>query len=363
MYLKVLIMEVKEKYCLAMTQEGEIIRIKRKDGMKTGDRIFVLREDFYNEENMRKENKNIIPWKSISAVAAAFGILAGVALYKNFLEPAYATVSVDGAMSLQFEVNQKGVVKNAVSYDHTVGEQTLKELTGKQLEEVQDVLFREAGKSQKEWLVSYAFYKEGMQDKDFEEELENILSGAEPLYIKGNKEDVQEAEKRKKTLGMYLLEKAAEENDLEDLLEEIPVEKLAGFMSTQPEFEDFIKQIRFMTEENEEKNEKEAEEKEEKEEKEKEKREDEKEKREDEKEKREEEREKREEEREKREEEREKREKEREKKEEEKEEREEREEEKQEYEEEDSREYEEDDYEDEDYEEPDNDYDDQEEDD
>lgn len=322
MYLKVLIMEVKEKYCLAMTQEGEIIRIKRKDGMKTGDRIFVLREDFYNEENMKKENKNIIPWKSISAVAAAFGILAGVALYKNFLEPAYATVSVDGAMSLQFEVNQKGVVKNAVSYDHTVGEQTLKELTGKQLEEVQNVLFREAGKSQKEWLVSYAFYKEGMQDKDFEEELENILSGAEPLYIKGNKEDVQEAEKRKKTLGMYLLEKAAEENDLEDLLEEIPVEKLAGFMSTQPEFEDFIKQIRFMTEENEEKNEKEAEEKEEREEKEKEKRE-----------------------------------------EEEKEEREEREEEKQEYEEEDSQEDEEDDYEDEEYEEPDDDYDDQEEDD
>lgn len=322
MYLKVLIMEVKEKYCLAMTQEGEIIRIKRKDGMKTGDRIFVLREDFYNEENMKKENKNIIPWKSISAVAAAFGILAGVALYKNFLEPAYATVSVDGAMSLQFEVNQKGVVKNAVSYDHTVGEQTLKELTGKQLEEVQNVLFREAGKSQKEWLVSYAFYKEGMQDKDFEEELENILSGAEPLYIKGNKEDVQEAEKRKKTLGMYLLEKAAEENDLEDLLEEIPVEKLAGFMSTQPEFEDFIKQIRFMTEENEEKNEKEAEEKEERKEKEKEKRE-----------------------------------------EEEKEEREEREEEKQEYEEEDSQEDEEDDYEDEEYEEPDDDYDDQEEDD
>ncbi len=346
MYLKVLIMEIKEKYCLAMTQEGEIIRIKRKSGMKTGDKIFVLREDFYDQENMKKENKIIIPWKSMTAVAAAFGVLAGVALYKNFLEPAYATVSVDGAMSLQFEVNKKGVVKNVVSYDHTVGEQTLETITGKQLKEVSGILSKEAEDSRQEWLVSYAFYKEGSQEKHFEKELESILSEEDPLYIKGNKEDVQEAEKRKKTLGMYLLEKAVEEKDLEDLVEEIPAEKLKAFMSTQPEFEEFVKQIRFMTEEDRE----EEEEKEEKEEKEREEKEREKEKEKEKKEREKEEQEEREEEKKEREEE--------------KKEKEEKEEQKQEYEEEDSEEEEpeEEDYEEEN-EEPEDDDEDQEEDD
>lgn len=51
MYLKVLVMEIKENYCLVMTQDGEILRIKRKKDMKVGDQIFILQEDLYQGES------------------------------------------------------------------------------------------------------------------------------------------------------------------------------------------------------------------------------------------------------------------------------------------------------------------------
>ena len=55
MYLKVLVMEIKEDYCLAMTEDGAVVRIRKKDGMKVGRRIYILREDLRNkEENVQK---------------------------------------------------------------------------------------------------------------------------------------------------------------------------------------------------------------------------------------------------------------------------------------------------------------------
>lgn len=55
MYLKVLVMEIKEDYCLGMTEDGAVVRIRKKDGMKVGRRIYILREDLRNkEENVQK---------------------------------------------------------------------------------------------------------------------------------------------------------------------------------------------------------------------------------------------------------------------------------------------------------------------
>ena len=113
MYLKVLVMEIKEKYCLVMTQDGEILRIKRKKDMKVGDQIFILQEDLYQGESeeqpvLQKKNKNRkIFWGGIAAVAASAVLLVGVSAYVNQMNASYALVSVDGAMSVQLELNKK----------------------------------------------------------------------------------------------------------------------------------------------------------------------------------------------------------------------------------------------------------------
>lgn len=49
MYHKVIILEIKGGYALAMTEDGEIIRIKKKAGMKVGAAVYVLEEDRYKK--------------------------------------------------------------------------------------------------------------------------------------------------------------------------------------------------------------------------------------------------------------------------------------------------------------------------
>lgn len=45
MYHKVIVMEIKETYALVMAEDGQILRVVYKDGMKVGDCIYILEED------------------------------------------------------------------------------------------------------------------------------------------------------------------------------------------------------------------------------------------------------------------------------------------------------------------------------
>lgn len=223
MYLKVLVMEVKENYCLVMTQDGEILRIKRKKNMKIGDRIFVLQEDLYQEEQgekimLRGANRNRKILWSGAAVAAAAAVLVGAAVYEHrLLHTSYALVSVDGAMSVQLELNKKGTVKKAISYDHTLTEAELKRLEGKEFQEAAEFLNLTAEDAKQKWLISYAFYQEEtLKDARFQKKLEAIFKEEAALCLKGDREDIEKAEEEKKTLGTYLAEKEEERREKEE---------------------------------------------------------------------------------------------------------------------------------------------------
>lgn len=54
MYHKVIVMEIKEKYALVMTKDGGVLRVMRKDGMKVGDRIYILEEDILKEDFVKE---------------------------------------------------------------------------------------------------------------------------------------------------------------------------------------------------------------------------------------------------------------------------------------------------------------------
>ncbi len=253
MYLKVLVMEIKEKYCLVMTQDGEILRIKRKKDMKVGDQIFILQEDLYQGESeeqpvLQKKNKNRkIFWGGIAAVAASAVLLVGVSAYVNQMNASYALVSVDGAMSVQLELNKKGKVKKAISYDHTLTDAELKSLEGKELQEAAESLKLTTDDPKQKWLISYAFYQEEtLKDAGFQKKLEAIFKEEDAFCLKGDKEDIEKAEEENKTLGNYLAEKEEERREKE---EEKREEKQEERQEKQEEKEEEIQEKKELEEE------------------------------------------------------------------------------------------------------------------
>ena len=62
MYHKVIVMEIKETYALVMAEDGQILRVVYKDGMKVGDCIYILEEDILKKDSFKEENHaSIIP--------------------------------------------------------------------------------------------------------------------------------------------------------------------------------------------------------------------------------------------------------------------------------------------------------------
>lgn len=241
MYLKVLVMEIKDDYCLAMTEDGAVVRIQKKDGMKVGKRIYILREDLFNKEDYvpmtsGKERK-IIPWKFMTAAAAVLAAVIGLAFLGRISPEPYAVVSVDGQRSIQLALDKHHTVKKAVSYNHSISQKKLEKLEGKDLEEAGEMLKQTKSFSDTEQqIVSYGFYEENHKEtEELKKMLQEELGNKETVYLQGTASDVEQAEKEKKTLGVFLLEKAAKEEELEEVLEELPPEKAAELLKGYPE--------------------------------------------------------------------------------------------------------------------------------
>lgn len=274
MYHKVLVMEIKEDYCLAMTEDGAVVRIRKKDEMKVGNRIYILREDLFNKEDniqkIPKKGRKIIPWKFMTAAAAVLAAVIGLTLFVRLSSEPYAVVSVDGQRSIQLELDKQHTVKKAVSYNHSISQKSLEKLEGKELEKAGEMLKQaKFFQDTEQKIISYGFYEEGHKEADgFKEIIEEILGNKETVYIQGTASDVEQAEKEKKTLGVFLLEKAAKGEQLEEILEEFPPEKAAKLLKGYPELAGFAEIFEEYVEEEKEPLEEKKEEEEEKEEKE-----------------------------------------------------------------------------------------------
>ncbi|EJX01263.1 hypothetical protein EVA_10632, partial [gut metagenome] len=87
---KVLILELKEAYALAMEEGGSVVRIKRKSGLSVGDEIYILPEDLYeqtenailvpiaNAQTKKNRTKRQKIWTNVLKVAAVFVLLITV---------------------------------------------------------------------------------------------------------------------------------------------------------------------------------------------------------------------------------------------------------------------------------------------
>lgn len=191
MYHKVIVLEIKDGYALAMTGKGEIIRIKKKKGMKVGAAIYVLEEDIYIKVR-------IMYWQKAAAIAAVILLCVTSLLLPQFSQQVYAMVELEGAKSVSVKIDKNYKIHDAYSYDDTVSLKILKDLEGKKLQDLKGFAeqIRAADGSLK---VVYALYKEDKKvSEKFAEILQGIFGNQAVTYLEGKIEEIQEPDNKEK---------------------------------------------------------------------------------------------------------------------------------------------------------------------
>ncbi len=247
MYRKVMVMEVKEHYALAMGEDGQIVRIRYKDGMKIGDCIYILEEDLYQKEKIEyPEHPALVPfetkkekakkphpfWKQITAVAAAAALF--IALFTWAMKPgtAYAMVTVDGDKNVEMTLDKKHVVKGALSRDNSYTEKEIKTLVGQKVDAAENYVEARKGTA----VIGYTLCRTASEEETeaLHRYLERIFGTEGVIYVCGSKEDIQKAEKSGKSLGIYLTEQAVSEDNLDSIQNRLPEEKIWELLKKQP---------------------------------------------------------------------------------------------------------------------------------
>lgn len=192
MYHKVIILEIKGGYALAMTEDGEIIRIKKKAGMKVGAAVYVLEEDRYKKVWT-------LQWQKAAVIAAAVLLCITSLLLPQFSQQVYAMVELEGAKSVSVKIDKNYKIQDAYSYDDTMSLKALKDLEGQKLEDLKEIV-EELRDADGRLTVVYAMYKEDEKvSKELEEALQKIFGNENVTYMKGKIEEIQEPDKKQKT--------------------------------------------------------------------------------------------------------------------------------------------------------------------
>ncbi|WP_379705649.1 anti-sigma factor domain-containing protein [Mediterraneibacter gnavus] len=252
MYHKVIVMEIKETYALVMAEDGQILRIVYKDGMKVGDRIYILEEDILKKDSFKEENHaSIIPfaerkksgnqhktlWKKMVAVAAACALFVTSFAVLSKPEKAYAMVSVDGEKAVEVVLNQKNRVKEADSKNDSLTREEKKKIKGEKVETIKNYFSQDLS-GKETIIVGYAFLKDESEEERaaLQRRLEKTFGTEHLLYLAGDKEDVENAKKAGKSLGIYLADQILAGEDFNKVVNEVTEEEILELLEKNPSF-------------------------------------------------------------------------------------------------------------------------------
>ena len=252
MYHKVIVMEIKETYALVMAEDGQILRIVYKDGMKVGDRIYILEEDILKKDSFKEENHaSIIPfaerkksgnqhktlWKKMVAVAAACALFVTSFAVLSKPEKAYAMVSVDGEKAVEVVLNQKNRVKEADSKNDSLTREEKKKIKGEKVETIKNYFSQDLS-GKETIIVGYAFLENESEEERaaLQRRLEKAFGTEHLLYLAGDKEDVENAKKAGKSLGIYLAEQILTGEDFNKVVNEVTEEEILELLEKNPSF-------------------------------------------------------------------------------------------------------------------------------
>lgn len=242
MLYKGIIIEVKDEYSIVVTNESEFLRIKNKEGMKVGDKIYFLEEDLYNvdESNVlyveeeKAEESNVIDfnekkekskkkmstvYKRLVTVAATIAIIVGTVIYTSSPK-SYATVSFDengSSVELNLDKDKKINSASLINGNLNISDDD-------DFAVVLDQLYKQIkqdSKNNKNGRVLVALCFEGDDDIAYEKEIKKLISqkfkGLNIMYIRVDKNQIQQNTNDKISMGEYAAMKMIEEDDIEGM--------------------------------------------------------------------------------------------------------------------------------------------------
>lgn len=223
MYRKVIILEVKEQYALAMDEGGEVIRIRNRDGLNMGDRVYVLPEDLYvveavrvektgkNSGNKGKEGRSGSgssrrnSWARIAGMAAVL-ILCITLLFPQIPDTTvFAQVSFDGDSSIQLALDPDSKILHASSPDQSVDADALTALEGRTLSDVTGDLMRLCGTGS--LMIGYVPLEDAQSSASMISEIQKLFGTQSTVILIGRPEDLSLAAKNSKSLGRFLMDR------------------------------------------------------------------------------------------------------------------------------------------------------------
>ena len=215
-----------------------------------GDCIYILEDDILKKDSFKEESHAfIIPfaerkkteskhkkiWKKMVAVAAACALFVTSFAVLSKPEKAYAMVSVDGEKTVEVVLNQKNRVKEADSKNTSLTQEEEKAIKGEKVETIknyfsQDLLEKET------IIVGYAFLEDESEEERaaLQRRLEKTFGTDHLLYLAGDKEDVENAKKAGKSLGIYLAEQILAGENFHKVVNEATEEEVLELLEKNP---------------------------------------------------------------------------------------------------------------------------------
>lgn len=243
MLYKGIIIEIKDEYSIVVTNESEFLRIKNKEGMNVGDKIYFLEEDLYNadessivytEKEESQEKSNVIDfnekkeknkkkmstvYKRLVTVAATIAIIVGTVIYTSSPK-SYATVSFDengSSLELNLDKNKKVNSASLINGNLNISDDD-------DFAVVLDQLYKQIkqdSKNNKNGRVLVALCFEGDDDIAYEKEIKKLISqkfkGLNIMYIRVAKNKIQQNKNTEISMGEYAAMQMIEEDDIEGM--------------------------------------------------------------------------------------------------------------------------------------------------
>ncbi|OOM78484.1 anti-sigma factor domain-containing protein [Clostridium sp. BL-8] len=230
---KGIIMEVKKNYAIALNDHGVMDKIIFKENMKIGQKIFYFEDDIINSTSNRHRYNNFI--KTLGSIAAVFLI---VFTFFHTMKPqeAYAVVSLDINPSIQIEADNKlNIIKvEGVNDDgKNIDFSDIKDISLESgMQKIKDKLEEKNYlNTNKDVLVGYAFVNNEDNSK-YEEDLigtiDSTFDQQDVVYVKGDKEAVDEAKTKNISLGRYEAALKVEDQGIKNNIDKAPVKEITA---------------------------------------------------------------------------------------------------------------------------------------
>lgn len=242
---KVIVLEIKDNYAIAIKEGGEIVRINKKPNLSVGDKVYILPEDLYKEEKVNgvapmpfvsnkskrvKINQNVL--RRAASIVAVFILCFSFLMLPQFTKTAYAMASFDGENSVQMELDKNNRILTVESLNNTVSKDELKKYKGKNIKELDSEFNSLLGNGT--ILIGYAPEKDNWNEEEFVNNVNALFGSENVVYLLGSIDDIDASDDNDITIGRYIAGKKYLNDELEDILEELEYKELVQMLKDDP---------------------------------------------------------------------------------------------------------------------------------